>query len=147
MPVYSMDIREKIVSAYEAGDTSIRKVAKRFMVSKGLVTRLLHQKKRSVSGQNPLSRKHSPTTGTLTPKAATGGKPSQLAPHQCEIIDLVNQHPDWTLEEYCEHWQELSGTRLSASAMCRFLKQQNLSLKKNTAQRSSRYSIRSAETP
>jgi transposase len=111
MPVYSMDIREKIVSAYEAGNTSIRKVAKRFMVSKGVVTRLLHQKK---------------TTGDLSPKPATGGKASQLAPHQAEIIEMVNQHPDWTLEEYCEHWQELSGTRLSASAMCRFLSKQNL---------------------
>ena len=91
MPVYSMDIRKKIVSAYEAGNTSIRKVAKRFMVSKGVVTRLLHQKK---------------TTGDLSPKPATGGKASQLAPHQAEIIDMVNQHPDWTLEEYCEQWQE-----------------------------------------
>ena len=101
------------------------------MVSKGVVTRLLNQKK---------------TTGDLSPKRATGGKPSQLAPHQAEIIDMVNQHPDWTLEEYCEQWQELSGTRLSASAMCRFLNKQNLSLKKNTAQRSSRYRIRPAET-
>ena len=115
MPVYSMDMREKLVSAYEAGDTSIRKVAKRFMVSKGVVVRLLHQKR---------------TTGDLSPKPATGGKPSQLASHQAEIIEMVNQHPDWTLEEYCEHWQELSGTRSSASAMCRFLSKQNLSLKK-----------------
>ncbi|WP_052128306.1 helix-turn-helix domain-containing protein [Neosynechococcus sphagnicola] len=126
-----MDIREKIVSAYEAGNTSIRKVAKRFMVRKGVVTRLLHQQK---------------TTGDLSPKPATGGKASQLAPHQAEIIDMVNQYPDWTLEEYCEHWQELSGRRLSASAMCRFLSRQNLSPKKNTAQRPSRYRIGSAAT-
>jgi transposase len=58
MPVHSMNIREKLVSAYEAGNTSIRKVAKRFMVSLGVVTRLLHQNK---------------TTGTLSPKPATGG--------------------------------------------------------------------------
>lgn len=36
MPVYSMDIREKIVSAYEGENTSVLKVAKRFMVSKGV---------------------------------------------------------------------------------------------------------------
>ena len=131
MPVYSMDIREKIVSAYEKGDTSIRKVAKRFMVSKGVVTRLLNQKK---------------TTGDLSPKPANGGKPSQLALHQAAIIEMVNQHPDWTLEEYCEHWQERSGTRFSASAMCQFLSKQNLSLKKNTAQRSSRHRNRPTQT-
>jgi transposase len=131
MPVYSLDIREKIVSAYEAGDTSIRKVASRFMVSKGVVTRLLEQKR---------------TQGDLRPKAATGGKPSQLAPYQAEIIDMVNQHPDWTLEEYCEKWQEQSGVRVSSSAMCRFLSKQNLSLKKNTAQRSSRNGSGPTET-
>lgn len=43
MPVCSMDIREKIISAYEAGSTSIRKLTKQFMVSKGVVTHLLHQ--------------------------------------------------------------------------------------------------------
>lgn len=78
MPVYSMGIREKIVSAYEAGNTSIRKVAKRFMVRNGVVTRLLRQKK---------------ITGNLTPKPAIGGKPSQPASHQAAMITLVNQHP------------------------------------------------------
>ena len=37
MKPYSIDFREKIVNAYEHGDTSIRKLATRFDVSKGLV--------------------------------------------------------------------------------------------------------------
>jgi transposase len=43
---------------------------------------------------------------------------------------MVNEHSDYTLSEYCEYWEEKTGVRLSASAMCRFLKKQNLTLKK-----------------
>ena len=45
MKAYSMDFREKVVKAYERGDTSIRKLAARFDVSKAFVQRLLKQKK------------------------------------------------------------------------------------------------------
>ncbi|ELS33754.1 hypothetical protein Pse7429DRAFT_1075 [Pseudanabaena biceps PCC 7429] len=41
MPAYSLDFRKKIVTAYEAGNTSIREVAKRFMVTKRTVQRLI----------------------------------------------------------------------------------------------------------
>ena len=34
MKPYSLDMRQKIVDTYEAGNTSIRKVAERFQVSK-----------------------------------------------------------------------------------------------------------------
>ena len=41
MKPYSQDLREKIVSAVEKGDSSIRKVAQRFGVSKNCVQRLV----------------------------------------------------------------------------------------------------------
>ncbi len=44
MKAYSMGFREKVVKAYERGDTSIRKLAARFDVSKAFVQRLLRQK-------------------------------------------------------------------------------------------------------
>jgi transposase len=37
MKPYSIELRDKIVKIYEQGDTSIRKVATRFDVSKGFV--------------------------------------------------------------------------------------------------------------
>ncbi|CDM92890.1 conserved protein of unknown function [Limnospira indica PCC 8005] len=43
MSRYSLDFRKKIVEAYEKGDTSIRKVAKRFLVSPDTVRRLVKQ--------------------------------------------------------------------------------------------------------
>jgi transposase len=44
MKPYSSEFREKIVKFYEQSDTSIRKVAARFEVSKGFVQKILKQK-------------------------------------------------------------------------------------------------------
>ncbi|XQQ04940.1 MAG: AAA family ATPase [Leptolyngbya sp. IPPAS B-1204] len=120
MKPYSLDLREKIISTYEAGNTSIRQVAARFQVSKNTVQSLLKRKQ---------------ATGTLKPAPATGGKTSQLAGFEQEIAEMVEQHQDYTLAEYCESWQEKTGVRVSESTMCRFLQKQQLTVKKNISQR------------
>jgi putative transposase len=51
---------------------------------------------------------------------------------------MVVEHPDYTLAEYCEYWQDKTGIRLSESAMCRFLQKQKLTVKKNHTQQPSR---------
>lgn len=45
MKAYSVDFREKIVSALEKGDSLVRKVAQRFGVSKNFVQKLVTQKR------------------------------------------------------------------------------------------------------
>jgi transposase len=35
MPTHSLDLRQRIVAAYQAGGTSIREVAKRFIAKRG----------------------------------------------------------------------------------------------------------------
>lgn len=122
MKPYSLDLREKILSTYEAGNTSIRQVAERFQVSKTTVQALLKRKQ---------------ATGTLERARATGGKASQLAGYEQEIAEMVEQHQDYTLAEYCEYWQDKTGVWVSESAMCRFLQKQQLTIKKNLSQRSS----------
>lgn len=122
MKPYSLDLREKIISTYEAGNTSIRQVAARFQVSKTTVQALLKRKQ---------------TTGTLQPTRATGGKASQLAGCEQDIAEMVEQHQDYTLADYCEYWQDKTGVRVSQSTMCRFLQKQQLTIKKNLSQRSS----------
>jgi transposase len=59
MTVYSMDFRKKIVNAYAAGGTSIRKVAERFMVTKRTVQRLVKQykEKGDLSAKKPGSQR------------------------------------------------------------------------------------------
>jgi transposase len=45
MKPYSIDLRERVVSAIEKGDSSFRKVAQRFAVSKNCVERWVIQKR------------------------------------------------------------------------------------------------------
>jgi len=45
MKPYSLDMRQKIVNTYEAGNTSVRKVAERFQISKSTVQELLKRKR------------------------------------------------------------------------------------------------------
>jgi len=113
----SKDIREKIVNTYEEGNTSIRKVAERFRVSKNTVQKLVKQKRE---------------TGNINPQKARGGKPSQLTGWEKEVTRMVEEHSDYTLSEYCELWEDRGGVRLSESAMCRFLGKLKLTRKKKT---------------
>jgi len=122
MKSYSLDMRQNIVNTYEAGNTSIRKVAERFQVSQSTVQELLKRKRE---------------TGKLLPRQAKGGKPSQLFGQQEQLKEIV-EHPDYTLAEYCEYWQDKTGVRLSESAMCRFLQKQKLTVKKQPTQQPSR---------
>jgi putative transposase len=51
---------------------------------------------------------------------------------------MVAEHPDYKLAEYCEYWEDKTGVRLSESAMCRFWQKQQLTVKKNYTEQSSR---------
>jgi transposase len=81
MKAYSLDMRQKIVNTYEAGNTSVRKVAERFQVSKSTAQELL---KRKIE------------TGKSLPRQAKGGKPSQLFGQEEQIEEMVVEHPDYT---------------------------------------------------
>ncbi|MFN5954392.1 MAG: transposase [Dolichospermum sp.] len=104
MKPYSIDLREKIISVYDAGNTSIRTVAERFKVNKNTVQDLVKLK----SDQ-----------GTLAPRGATGGQPSLLSGYEPQIEELGAEHLYNTLAEYCEYWGEKTGVRLSESRGCR----------------------------
>ncbi|WP_223343217.1 transposase [Synechocystis sp. PCC 7339] len=109
-----------MVKTYEGGQTSIRKVAKQFQVSKTTVQDLLKLKRE---------------TGQVCPKAPSGGKPSQLMGREEQGIAMVAEHPDYTLSEYCELWLERTGIKISESTMCRFLQTLRLTRKKTKRNR------------
>ena len=77
MKPYSSDLRERIIASHEEG-VSIRKLAKQFKVSKGMVWNLVKLKRK---------------TGSIEPKAATGGKPSQLKGKEQELATMVGSIP------------------------------------------------------
>jgi transposase len=107
MKPYSIELREKIVKIYEQGDTSIRKVAARFDVSKGFVQKILKQKQ---------------TTGHVQPRKQGGSLTSVLHSRTTELTQMVEKYPDSTLSEYCEYWLMNYKEAISPSMMCRELK-------------------------
>ena len=81
MKPYSLDMRQNVVNTYEAGNTSVRKVAERFQVCKSTVQELLKRKRE---------------TGKLLPRQAKWGKPSQLFGQAEQSKEMVVEHPDYT---------------------------------------------------
>ena len=74
-----MELREKVVKAYEQGNTSIRKLAARFDVSKSFVERLLKRKQ---------------ITGDIQPLRQGGSQKSELNGYSDELVALVEKYPE-----------------------------------------------------
>ncbi|AMW28326.1 putative transposase [Limnospira platensis NIES-39] len=53
------------------------------------------------------------------------------------MIDIVEAHPDLTLWQYSEKLREKLGINVSTTMIDRFLKQHDISLKKNIQERKS----------
>jgi putative transposase len=119
MKAYSVDLREKIVTAHLVQKLSIRTVAARFSVSKSLVQKLVKQQK---------------TEGNLQPKKR--GKPqfSHLTNAEVEVRALVADYPDATLVELGELFLQKTGNWVSKTAMCRYLQILELPRKKKLVQ-------------
>lgn len=115
MKPYSVDLREKIVNAYERGGTSIRKVAVQFGVAKSYVQKLLQLQK---------------TQGHLEPKKQGGTIKGKLDEYGSELAEMVKSHPDATLSEYCEYFGEKYNVWVCTSVMCCTLQKQKLTRKK-----------------
>lgn len=81
----SIDIRERILKAYEQGDTTRQEVADRFDVSLGMVKKLINQ------------RKH---LGNIAPlDHRSGAKPKITSEHKEQLRKILLEKPDLTLEE------------------------------------------------
>jgi transposase len=116
MRPYSLDLREKIVNAVEKGDSSVRKVALRFGVSKNCVQRLMTQKR---------------TQGHILPRKQGGSMTSPVMKYKDQLIAIFEKQTDATLAEYCELLFDETGLWVSQSTMCRTFQRLKLPLKKN----------------
>jgi transposase len=122
MQAYSADLRQRVVDAYERGEGSQRKLAKRFQVSLDFVTRLLKQYR---------------ATQTVVAKSYRGGFVPKLADHLALVQQLVAADNDATLEELRIQVQQQTGISVSVSTLCRTLQGLGLTRKKNVARESS----------
>ena len=85
MKTLSLDLRERIVAAYDGGNDTRETVAGRFRVSVGMVKKLLGQRAR---------------TGDLRPRHRFSGRKAKLMPaHGAKLKQLIAREPDLTLAE------------------------------------------------
>jgi transposase len=117
MAAYSIDLRQKILRAWERYLGSQRTIADIFGVSLAFVEKVLRQHR---------------TTGNIAPKPRAGGqKPRLDAAAQAVVQRLMVANPDATLKELCTGIAAETGVRVSVPTMCRVLQRLGLSRKKS----------------
>jgi transposase len=85
MEAYSMDLRERVIEAYDTGLGSSRQLACLFGVSSAWVRKLLRLRRE---------------TGTVAAKAYRRGPRPRLSERQlARLAELVREHPDATLAD------------------------------------------------
>ena len=112
MATLSIDLRERILTAYERGDGTRLQIAERYDVSLGMVKKLLQQ------------RRH---TGDIAPRHhRSGRKPTITEKHKRHLERLVGDHSDMTLDEL----RSAIGLKCSLTAIHKALIKIGLSYKK-----------------
>jgi transposase len=116
MKAFSVDLRQRILDAYDAGEGSRQQIADRFSVSLGLVKKLLAQRK---------------ATGAIDPIPRPGRTPIFHGELLEKLDAHVREHPDATLKEIRGHFAHR--VRCSNTAVCNALKRLDYRRKKNAA--------------
>lgn len=112
----SMDLRERIVAAWEAGGATYIEVAERFQVDKTTVWRLLRRKR---------------DTGHLRPSETTRGRKPRFTPARVDLLRLlVEQDPDATEQQLVDRLAQQHNFQTSSSAVGRALRKMNWTRKK-----------------
>jgi transposase len=77
---YSIDLRKRVINAYEAHESSQRQLSKRFQVSLSFVKSLISRYRK---------------TGEISPKPHGGGAKAVIKQSQLkQVQQLVNEQPD-----------------------------------------------------
>lgn len=113
----SMDLRTRVVAAYERGEGGYETVAKVFGIGSATLRRLVRRKR---------------DTGCLEPDPAPHGFPPRISgPRLRSLSLLVEKHPDATAAELTDMLNERISISVSRSAVVRALKRLGLTLKKS----------------
>ena len=99
MRTLSLDLRERILVAYDNREGTREEIALRFRVSLGMVKKLLQQRRR---------------TGSIAPRHRLAGrKPTILPVHRHQFRSLLTKKNDLTLKEL----RDAAGLRCSLQAV------------------------------
>jgi transposase len=117
MKAYSLDLRQKILRAYDQRLGSQRAIAALFGVSQSFVEKLLRRRR---------------TTGDIAPRCHAGGRRAICNETALAgIRSLVQEQPDATLAELCERLLAQQGLRVSVPTMGRLVIALSLPRKKS----------------
>jgi transposase len=119
MQAYSLDLRQRVVRAYEAGHDSIADIAEHFSVSAGFVKKMVRQWR---------------ATGDLSPLPHGGGKPASLSANlRQKLRGKVRAQADITLTELQDFLLTHEQTRVHPATISRALKELGLPRKKRVS--------------
>jgi transposase len=90
MKAYSMDLRKRVLAAYDSGQYTLQQVAERFAVTVRWIQQLRQRREQE---------------GTIAPHPQNQGrKPAFRGKQLEELHEFVSHHPDATLEEIRGHF-------------------------------------------
>ncbi len=113
---HGLDLRTRIVEAYENGEGSVREVAERFAVSPGTVQNYRNLKR---------------ATGRLDPRPVGGGVAPLLGAEGLQKVrQLVEEQPDATEEELADELARKHAIAVSRPTMGRALQRLGITRKK-----------------
>ena len=117
MQAYSLDLRQRVVSAYENGVETIQEVAERFSVSRSFIKKMLARKR---------------STGDIVPVGHRGGQQKRLTDeHRKWLLKTVLAEPDITLADLKQLLEKEKSVSVSVPTLSRELRRLNLRRKKN----------------
>ena len=117
MRAYSLDLRERVVSAYEDGVETISELSEQFLVSESFIKRMLAKKRGS---------------GDLAPRGHGGGQRKRLSDkHRKWLLKSVLATPDITLSELQTRLLAEKTVAVSVPTLSRELRKLDLRRKKN----------------
>jgi transposase len=117
MKAYSLDLRQKIIDAYEAGGITQRELAEQFHVSLNFIVTLLRRWRQDK---------------TLEPKKRGAVMKPLLTPEILQFLDQqIKQECDLSLLQLVELVREKYQVSVSTKTMSRMLIRENLRYKKN----------------
>jgi transposase len=116
MKAYSLDLRERVVAAYERGKGSIAEVAEQFNVGQTFVKKMLRQKRQR---------------GSVAPLAHGGGRQPSLSDKEHRLLrQKVKEQPDVSLAELQAHLESKAQVTVSRPTIHRSLRASDLTRKK-----------------
>lgn len=116
---YSNDIRSRIIRAVKGG-LSARAAAEKYEVSASCAIKLVKRWRES---------------GSYAAKKRGGYRRPALEEHKEWLCGLVEQYPDWTLQEITTHLAREKSLKVHLSTVGRYLDSLDLSYKKKRARR------------